>query len=290
MTSPNGNPNEQAGTATSQTATGASGAALTDPEFKFKAGAGVPEWAVGKTAQEILGLAQRQNEIIAQMPTYQPPAKTEQRDKPWDSAVAGQGANLALPTDDEWVATPQKAFEKALEANVATRFAPMLEGLAAGVAQSARAQSVMAFPDVFKRFGPEIDNEVARVPVGARTVDLYRYAVDIVRGRHVDELAEERLQQRLAGLPAAERAMGGATGGAPVGGLIDWDKLSPTVREKWQRAGITEATIREDCAKWGLTPEKFLEMTLNKQLISETPDGGWTVSAEALKIPAGGMR
>jgi hypothetical protein len=243
---------------------------------------------VGKTAAEVLGLAVKQNEIIAGMPAYTPkePANATVQDKPWQQYAPGAAGNAAMPTDDEWVATPQKAFEKALDANVNARFTPMLDSMSAAIAQGARAQAATAYTKEFAKYGPEIDNEVAKVPVAQRTVDLYRYAVDIVKGRHLDEEVESRLRERMAGLPMAERSMGGASGTTPTG-LLDWEKLPPLVKDKWQRAGITEATIREDCAKWGMTPEKFLEMTVGGQVISETPDGGWTVSREALKIPGG---
>lgn len=282
--------NEPAAAPTPGTADAPAPGAAPTAEFRYAAGSGVPDWAVGKTASEILGLAVKQNEIISGMPPYAAPDRTKEvtgGEKPWQEYPAPTGAAAALPTDDEWVATPQKAFEKALEANVATRFAPMFEGMASSIAQGARAQAAIVHQKEFARWGPEIDNEVAKVPVGRRTVDLYRYVVDIVRGRHTDEIAEERVRERMAGLPGAERATGGASGGAPTSGLLDWDKLPPTVKDKWQRAGITEATIREDCAKWGMSPEKFLEMTLGDQVISETPDGGWTLSREAFKIPGG---
>jgi len=259
-------------------------------EYRYAAGAGVPEWAVGKTAAEVLGLAVKQNEIIAGMPTAPKPEPAQTGDKPWQQYTPPTQGAAAMPTDDEWVATPQKAFEKALEANVQQRFAPMLGEMAAGLASSARAQAATTWTKEFSKYGPEIDAEVVKVPVGQRTVDLYRYAVDIVRGRHVSELAEELAQQKLAGLPGAERATGGAMSGAPVAGAIDWTKLPPGIAKKWRDAGITEATIREDCAKWGMTQEKFLEMTMNNQFISETPDGGWSVGRDLLKIPTGGWQ
>lgn len=258
-------------------------------EFRYTAGNGVPDWAVGKTAAEVLGLAVKQNEIISGMPAYgtNQPKEVTGNEKPWQQYVPNSGMAAAMPTDDEWVATPQKAFEKALDANVASRFAPMFEGMAASIAQGARAQAAIVHAKAFEKYGPEIDNEVAKVPIGQRTVDLYRYAVDIVRGRHVDDIAEERVRERMAGLPGAERSTGGASGAAAPSGLLDWEKLPPTVKDKWQRAGITEAEIREDCAKWGIRPEKFLEMTLANQVVFETPDGGWTLSRDALKIPGG---
>jgi hypothetical protein len=280
-------PNEtvQAPTPPNNAAPGTGGAPT---EYRYAQGSGVPDWAVGKTASEVLGLAVKQNEIISGMPAYtsNAPTNTAVQDKPWQQYTPGTGAQAAMPTDDEWVATPQKAFEKALDANVNARFTPMLDSMSAAIAQGARAQAAMASQKEFAKYGPEIDNEVAKVPVAQRTVDLYRYAVDIVKGRHVDEIAEERVRERMAGLPMAERSMGGASGSVATG-LVDWEKLPPGIKDKWQRAGITEATIREDCAKWGMTPEKFLEMTVGGQVISETPDGGWTVSRDALKIPGG---
>ena len=262
-------------------------------EYRYTAGSGVPDWAIGKTAAEVLGLAVKQNEIISGMPQYAAPDRTKDvvgGEKPWQQFTPQTGAQVALPTEDEWVASPGKSadsFGKVLEANLTARYAPMLDGMAASIAQGARAQAALTYQKEFARYAPEIDNEVAKVPIGQRTVDLYRYAVDIVRGRHVDEIADERLRERMAGLPGAERSTGGASGAVLPSGLLDWDKLPAGVKDKWQRAGITEATIREDCAKWGMTPEKFLEMTLGNQVISETPDGGWTLSREALKIPGG---
>ncbi|MFH0899309.1 MAG: hypothetical protein V2A73_01640 [Pseudomonadota bacterium] len=243
----------------------------------------MPDWAVGKTAAEVLGLAKQQNDIISSMPAYQPPRNEPVSEKPWQTAPPG------LPTDDDWTATPSKAasaFEKVMAANLEARYTPMLEGMAQSVAQGARAQAQMLFSKEFGKYGPEIDNEIAKVSIAQRTPDLYRYAVEIVRGRHIEELAEERVRERMANLPAAERAMGGAMGAAQTG-LVDWDKLPPVIKDKWQRAGITEATIREDCAKWGMTPARFLEMTMADQVISETPDGGWQVGRDALKIPGG---
>jgi len=176
---------------------------------------------------------------------------------------------------------PDKAFEAGLQ----SRVAPALGALANQLAGMVRMQAQQAEPVVFQRWASEVDKLVEQVPAHNRTLDTYRYATDIVKGRHIQELAADLAQAKMAGLPVTERATGGASTGLPTPTSgFDFEKLSPTVKEKWQAAGITAATINEWCGKMGLSPEQFLKMTLDETVIGETLDGGQVMRPDPLKV------
>jgi hypothetical protein len=82
------------------------------------------------------------------------------------------------------------------------QFAPVIEQMAQANAANAKALAEQRYGDDFRRFGPEIHMELNRVPVQMQTFDNIRYVVDLVRGRHAselaNELAEQRIQERMA--------------------------------------------------------------------------------------------
>lgn len=258
------------------------GAPIPDTAFRFKAGAGVPEWAVGLTVNEVNAVGKAFE--VAQRTNPQSPIA---QDKPWEKVAPQPPQTMA--TADEWIATPDQAFNKSVDAVIAQRLGPMFGALAGSMTQTVKSQAELQHADAFKRWGTEIESEIAVVPPEQRSLALYAKAVDIVKGRHVEELAEERMQQRLAGLPVMERS-GGTAGVSGVPAAVDFSALPPKVKETWEKIGVTEASINEDCARWGIAPKDFLAMTARNDVVTETVDGTFQVNPKALGIPAGGYR
>ncbi len=222
----------------------------------------MPEWGRGKSVGDIINIRQQ---LAAAVPQAPPPAPT------------------AMPSDDDFLTNPRSATEKLLQA----QFGPAMNSMAGQLASTLRGQAELKWQREFAKYGAEIDALVNQVPTHQRTLDTYTYAVDITRGRHVQELAQEMAREQIANVPGTERSGGGPTAGAPMPGGVDFSKLPPSVKDKWERAGITQDTIREWAAKWGQTPEQFMNEAMNQNVVGELTDGSWSLRPEALKIPAG---
>jgi hypothetical protein len=132
---------------------------------------------------------------------------------------------------------------------------PRLQGLAQANANLALRYVQGEHKDVFEKYGPEIHGLIASVPPDARTVDMLTNIVDIVRGKHVRELAESMAQQRLQELQQQVAPSGMRSNGAPLGGLAptpDQTGLrSDTVPAQWrakaEKVGLTEKQIDDFC-------------------------------------------
>ena len=114
--------------------------------------------------------------------------------------------------------------------------------------------------DDFKRWGPEISQELAKLDQMHWTLDNLKIVVDIVKSRHINELAAEKAQQLVNESHPTIRSGTGGSAGGPLAQPISLD--AEGVPKAWataaKAAGITEAEIREWCAMTGDTPEKFM--------------------------------
>lgn len=224
-------------------------------EFRFQPGAGVPDWAVGKTASEVLQITTQLAETVK---SVQPAAK------PTPTNQAG------LPSIDDYTMDPVKAAQQQLEYNFAQRVAPVFQRYDQQLASAARTLAQTTNPDEFKRWGPEIDQMVATVPAEQRTADLYTQAVRIVKANHLDEIANERAERRLAELGVTDRTSGGGTNtSGPSATVVTLDKLDPAYKAALEKMGIGERELDEFLAKTHQTKEQFIESANRRQVITD---------------------
>jgi hypothetical protein len=204
----------------------------------------------GRTAEEILGIAEGLATVAER---FNQPVQQQQQ------APAPNRFDLDLPrvADDEYVSGAQ--FNETIR-----RF----QNMPAPVDQQARnlaAQSIYAavqlqHPEEFKRWKPEIDAEIRKLPPEYWTNDNLHVIVKMVRANHIDELAAEKAQRLLSESHPTIRSGTGGSGSGPLTHtrtLAD-DSLPQDWVKRANAAGITEEIVREFCNLTGQTPEQYL--------------------------------
>ena len=246
---------------------GASSATVTgsspSPEpFRFAAGAGVPDWAVGKTNQEVLAMAGQMAQALQTVqPTRQPVAPSVQQ------PVTVQ--QPSMPTQDDFTLDPVTATQRTLEYNYGLRVQPVLDQLAAQMAGTGRQVAAMQHADEFRRWSPEIDQLVANVPAQQRTAELYSQAVRLVKAAHLDELVTERANAKMAEMGVGDRTSGGGTVASVSPSAVDLTKLSPAYKAAMDAMGIGAGELHEFLGKTGQTMEQFVESANRNQVITD---------------------
>jgi hypothetical protein len=233
--------------------------------MRFAAGPGVPQWAVGKTAPEILELSKQMADALAATPAARP------QTPPAVALVAPQAPASALPSNDDWALNPTDAAQRQLEYNWSQRVAPVFDRLQNQLAGTSRGLVAQQHRADFDRWGPEIDQMVAPVPAEQRTAELYAQAVRLVRANHIDELASERANERLAALGVTDRTAGSGNPGVAPGtsGAVDLTKLDPAYKAAIEQMGIGPNELAEFLGKTRQTLEQFVESANRKQVITD---------------------
>jgi hypothetical protein len=209
-------------------------------DYRFGNDASVPAWARGKTAAEVLGVAQTlvESGLGERTPA---PAASPQRDA-FDGVQDDElltGAQLRkivanLPRDT-------RAVDLAASANVNI------------VRNDPRNAALIA------KYGHEFDNYVSRLPAEQRTVDNLQQVVKFVRSDHIDELVSEQVNQRISSMEPTLRSNGAATPPSPVARehTLESDKIPPEWKARAQAAKITPETVRAFCATNGMSEADF---------------------------------
>src|SRR4051812_26266102 len=217
-----------------------------------------PEWRVetgpfaGKTKEEILGIATGQayaldnaNNMLQRFnqPVQQPQSNAFDLDR-------------ELP-DGEYAANEKvKDVIRRLAAQgqpgdpVARRLAA--QAVYAGIRQT--------YADDFKRWQPELDAEIGKLPVDYWTYDSLTTIVKMVRANHLDELVAEKAKRLNEDAHTTIRSGSGGSGGGSHTQHVSLD--SDTLPKGWkaqaQSLGIDEQTVLEWCQMTGDTPDKYL--------------------------------
>jgi hypothetical protein len=205
--------------------TGATGTApAPDPlqEFRYAAGPGIPEYLVGRTATEAARLMQDLHQQIV----YSQPQQQQQAPRNYDA--------------DDTDSAIQKYVNKVRQ----NELQPAFQQTDAALTQQARALGALTFPDEFRRWAPEIDLYINQF--GAKTPQSVAVIVDMVRGRHVSELAKEatenEIKRRIDGGTLRPQGPGGMDGG-PENYRVDFETLPPGYRRVLQNLNITSETV-----------------------------------------------
>lgn len=244
--------------ATATTAPTPSGAQ--DTGFRYTPGPGIPDWAIGKTALEV---AQIGGQLHAAMLTGAPAPSVQRQPVTgvpqggytgqggYGNYPGNQGQPSAPPSADDFTTDPYTATQRLMEHVRTTQFEPVLNQTAHTLASQSRMLAEMRYGDEFRRWGPEIDLLAQQVPLTNRTADAYQMLVEVVKSRHLDEIANERAEQRLKQLVETQQLRpqaGGAGAGATSATLtnqVDFEKLPPNYAATLRRLGVTSDTIDE---------------------------------------------
>jgi hypothetical protein len=211
--------------------------------FKYTPGPGIPDYLVGKTPAEAAALADQMYRALAAQQTPQHQTQAPGYGNPGYQPQMPQPQAPALPSNDDWLTNPQEAFQRSMAQAQQNQFTPVIEQMAQANAMTSRALAEQRFQDDFKRFGPEIHLELNRVPTQMQTFDNIKYVVDLVRGRHAhelaNELAEQKLQERMAaGTLRPSTTNGDVAPSDPTG--VDFSQLPEGYQAVLQRAGVKE--------------------------------------------------
>lgn len=120
--------------------------------------------------------------------------------------------------------------------------------------------------DAFRRWGPELHAMIAQVPAEMRTVDNLQHIVQLVRGRHVQELVDEQARQQAVRLAEEQVAtIRSGTGGSATSPHTQLtDLTSSELPEEWRKLaaknGLTMDAVREFCAATGESLDAYFAL------------------------------
>jgi hypothetical protein len=168
------------------------------------------------------------------------------------------------PADSDYVdgATLKRYMQQASQQYVTPQFTQLAQqnaSLAFNLVQN-------RYQDDFKKYGHEINQLVANLPLEARNLDNLEKVVKFVRSEHLDELVEQKAEARArelaAQMPSGLRASGtpsGVPSPADVTASIQNEALPAEWRAKAQKVGLTDTVIRDFCRANDMTPEQFFK-------------------------------
>jgi hypothetical protein len=209
-----------------------------------------PKWTAGqhspfagRSAEEILGIAEAQAAMLNRPVQVQMPQ--QQQYGRFDLDIA----------DEDYV--DGKRLKQ-----IVSRFANNAQSVDYGARQQAAgallATVEMRRADDFRRWGLEIRQELVKLDPGNWTLDNLNIVVDIVKSRHIDELAAEKAQRLVSESHPTIRSGTGGTAGVPYKQkTMSSDGVPAEWRQAASAAGITEQQIWEFCQQAGISEEQY---------------------------------
>lgn len=211
------------------------------PEFRYAETEETPEFLRGKTTTEVANLFQ---------------ALTAEREaEPVRSNGNGHAAPVPPPPPAP-VEPPGPSLQRVAEQQA---------NLSYDIARRNHAP-------IFQKYGPEIDQMLARVPKADWSLDLIDKAVKFTQGNHLDEILNERMRQATEVVNSTMRS-NGRSGGGNYSGYEATPSPQDAAPESWKeharKVGITDATVAEFCRATETTPAEFWAQFKNGGIISD---------------------
>lgn len=268
------NPQPQPQPSTEQT----TGAAA--ESYKFAADAG---YLSGKTPEEAKQLVNQLASAVQQLmnqnqQTTQAAQQVAQQAQQQQARPQAQQIDPDLMLSDP--ATWQQQFASQLQSQVNNTLAQAAQPILAQQAQAARfmSQSNPSTRDVWSKYAAEVDAVASQVPSQWRTKELYDQAASIVRGYHVNELAQEQAQQMLNSYTGVEGSSGGGNAdvAADKSESAVWDKFKESPHGQTMLDTLSKQQIRAGAKAMGLPLDKYAERVAgNTSTHSPTKPGEW---------------
>lgn len=245
-----------------------SGAATSPPsEFRAANDQSVPEWARGKTTQEIISIGQRMFDAgLANL--GQPPHQQQAQNPPTTQTFAldqdgyvtgGQLQQYQRQAIEQYIPDVQAGIELGANANY--------------------AYVKREYQKEFSKYGPEIVAKLNGVPKKMWTLDNLETVVKLVRADHLDDYRAEWTTEVGARMEQTIRS-GGVGGAAPVDqktkdNSLESEKIPAEWKVRARNAGLTDSTIQEFCMKNDMTVADFYKQfeTPRGQIVAEVQDG-----------------
>lgn len=236
---PTGNPQTQAQPSSPTPPSTTPGNAPSPEPFRFTKG---PEYLRGKTEEEVAALIEGFVQDAARGTQTQ----------------AQPQAQPTLPADDEYATG-------ATIRNLGQQFTGTLQQMAEQNAQTAYGIARREHAEIFKKYEPEVLQILRAVPKANWSLDIIDRAVKMVRGEHVEEIAEEKARRLAATMEPTIRSTGSG-GSVPVSetkNKLDGDTVPARWRERAKAAGIGERELRDFCYEQGITEDEFFAQFKN---------------------------
>lgn len=171
-------------------------------DFRFGDDPNVPSWARGKSASELLELSSQMYSALQSgantspstpSPSPAPAPQASMNNAP--NGIPSVDPNLIYSNPDEY----HRQMEARTNAIIEARLAQAGAEISTPLASMAKSQAMTHRPDVWERYGPEIESTMASMPANARgNVETWKRIVNYVAGEHVDELARIKAEELMA--------------------------------------------------------------------------------------------
>ena len=246
---------------------------------------GVESWAIGKTDEEIRTLT---GSLMETMKTFDPgqqsaPAQQLQNWTPASNAPVNPAVNAAgpaMPAADLAYSEPatynaqmqayMNARDEALVTKLTDQFQTVMQPINATMGSMARQQIANdpEYSEVFSKWGHEVDQEFAKngVTPNQRTPQAYRLVGDIIRGRHVKDLAQAEAARILASGGHAPTVRAGVGGelliSAPPGDAFDqaWEAGEIGIIQAAKYNNVTKEDMRKSIKHTGHTVDEWVKL------------------------------
>jgi len=246
--------------------------------FRFGTDQTIPEWARGKSAEEVLAIARGYHDTFERQVPQSVPASAapQQPFAPQDQPRFGQDAMIG---NEQHTILTTKDLPKLFQQYIQPSLQQSTDLAAGGIYAAMQARH----PQAFQKYGPEIQQELAKVPKQYWTLDNLETVVTLVYGRHRDDYAREEAQRLVAHMEPTIRPTGGGSGPVPTQDQHQNPFESESIPTDWKQrakqAGITEATIREFCQANDMSPEDFwkqFDTSPRQPMVAEIGGGSGT--------------
>lgn len=226
----------------------------------------MPEYARGKSAHEVLGITQKL--VDAGFASFRQPQAPVPQAPPQAQPFTLDPEGYV--TGSQFQQAQRQAFEQYVQPDIT-----------AGIELAASANFGLTrnkHDKEFAKYGPEIMSRLAGVPKKMWTLDNLDTVVKLVKADHLDDYRAEWQTEVRASMEPTIRSSG-AGGSVPVTQenkehSLESEKIPDEWKRRAQKAGITESTVREFCAKNDMTPEAFYKQfeTPTNQIVAEVQD------------------
>lgn len=250
------NGQEPSGTSPSPAAPTSTAPEPVKPE-PFRYGDTAPAWARGKTAEEVLGIATNLNATVEGFIQNGSRAQAQQPQQPQYQAPPAQ-----QPQFDPEGYLQRKDIETLAPQFISQAVAPQFAQMHQSIAQANLNQVQRDNAVIFQKYGPELNSYLAKVPFEQRSVDNLTTIVDIVRGKHVEELGREIAGRLVADMGSELRSTGSPMPSAAPAEpkyTLKSDSLPEDWKDRAAKMGLTESAVDEWCRANEITRADFFK-------------------------------
>lgn len=238
----------------------------------------------GKSPDEVAAIAMQLADAVGRAAQGQPMANQPQ---------APQNApqtQWQAPSNESWTNDPNSAAESIVTRKAEALFNPalqQLQALAQQTANTVRGLAEQKYSEDFRRWGPEINGYMAQIPADRRDLDAYQKVVTLVRGNHMDEIVNERVNAKMAQGGLGERSTG--ANGAAVNAVpgLDPNKIPAGFKALIDRHGLTETDVKSYCRQNGMSLDQWVGNMADGKMFTSASPFQITMTEESLGIKRG---